>query len=179
LFSFIDNFDKNVLFFPTRSCIRTIVALLFKKYSSLLVSDDAIDYISKLDNGEDLHVLEGYVTRIIFNKDNGRKNILTVKDIIKIFKDTNNFTNININLISSICEYYKMDDKLIYSNKRNNNIKLVRNGIVFILRKFKKQNFRDIASLLHKSVSYVSKAYKRVLKNKILAQQWEKIYNSI
>jgi len=179
LFSFVENFDKNVLFFPTRSCVRSIIALLFKKYSSLLVSDDAIDYISKLDNGEDLHVLEGFVTRIIFNKDNGKKNILTVKDVMKIFKETNSFTHVNTNLISSICEYHKIDEKLIYSNKRTNNIKLVRNGIVFILHKFKKQNFKGIASLLHKSVSYVSNAYKRVLKNKVLAQQWEKIYNSI
>jgi len=176
--NFLTSAVQTCLFFPNVTKLKIIISQIFKKVSPCKLTDDALDFLSKLDLSENFNVLVNLLNKIAFMNSSTPDAIITQKDIENIisFKDTEDLQAKHI--ISSVCNIFNVNTTDILSFQKNKTIKDIRDGIVFLLRNKLKLEFKIISKLLKKSCSYVKTSYAKTTKNQTFVNNWNKMYDT-
>jgi len=174
----LKNVEQSYLHFPNVTKLKTIISQTFSKISSCKLTDDAIDFLAKLDFNQNFFNLVQLLNRVALWNTTNPEAIITQKDIEKILssKDTQNLHAKHV--ISCICNIHNVNVEDITSFQKNKTIKSIRDGIVFLLRSKLKLDFKTIAKLLKKSESYVKSNYSQISKKPTFVNSWNNIYNT-
>jgi len=176
--SFLPSVVQTCLFFPNTMKLKIIISQIFKKISPCKLTDDALNFLSRLNLNENFNILMNLLNKIAFMNSSDPETIITQKDVENIisFKDTEDLQAKHI--ISSVCNIFNVNISDILSFKKSKTIKDIRDGIVFLLRNKLKLEFKIISKLLKKTYSYVRTNYSKVIKNQTFIKNWSKIYDT-
>jgi len=174
----LSNILQSYLFFPNISKLKIIISQIFKKISPCKLTDEAIDFLSKLNFNNNFSALTNLLNKIAFMNSSNPGSIITQKDIENIisFKDTDDLQAKHI--ISSVCNIFNVHMDDVFSFQKNKVIKDIRDGIVFLLRNKLKLSFKKISKILKKSYSYVKSKYSILLEKQTFINNWNKIYDT-
>ena len=140
--------------------LETRIAILHQKakQGNYNVSDEILTHIAE-SYYANVRELEGALTRVMLTLTIQKKEITleNVKNVLESFQDTQNNTPSPEAIIKAVCEYFKVNEANLISNKRDQNIVKPRQLAMYLMREYTglsleaigKQFSRNHTTVLH------------------------------